>query len=196
MQKVKVILLFFLISSFSACDLFTTRDPEQPEQPRSNYKSAVTPEILMENFTNSLSEKNAQNYLNCFSDSSFSGKEYQFIPSAGSSSLYPVLLDGWTKKSEEQYFNNLISHIAPDEPIKFTKNNEKSSFQGDNSIVYTASYFVVVTPNDNAEKKYEGELQFNLIRDSRQVWTIYLWQDIKNSQSASWSELKGFYSPN
>ena len=185
-----------MVVIFSGCDLFNTRDPEAPDQPRSNYKSAVTPEILLENFTNALSEKNVQNYLNCLTDSSFSEKEYQFIPSAGSSSIYPVLLDGWSKKSEEQFFNNLISHISPDQPITFTKNNENSSFSGDNKIVYTATYFLVFTPNDDVDKKFEGELQFNLIRDSRQVWTIYLWQDIKSSQNASWSELKGFYSPN
>lgn len=195
MQKEKVIFLFFLIISFSGCDLFNTRTPERPDQPRSNYKSAVTPEILLENFTNSLSEKNVQNYLNCFSDSSFSGKEYQFIPSAGSSSLYPVLLDGWSKKNEEQYFNNLISRISQDLPITLTRNNENSTIFGD-SIVYTASYFLVVPHNDDIPKNYEGELQFNLIRDSRQVWTISLWQDIKSSETSSWSELKGFYSPN
>ncbi|MFA6025976.1 MAG: hypothetical protein WC727_05995 [Ignavibacteriaceae bacterium] len=196
MQKEKVVSLFILMFFFNGCDLFNARTPERPEQPRSNYEVAVSPEILLQNFTNSLSEKNVQNYLNCFSDSSFSGKEFQFIPSAGSSSLYPVLLEGWSKKNEEQYFNNLISHIAKDLPITFTKNNENSSFSGDNSIVYTASYFLVVPHNDEISKNFEGELQFNLIRDSRQVWTIYLWRDIKSTQNASWSELKGFYSPN
>lgn len=196
MQKAKIVIGFFLIITFNGCDLFNTRTPDQPDQPRSNYEVAVSTEILLKNFTNALSEKNVQNYLNCFSDSSFSGKEYQFIPSAGSSSLYPVLLDSWSKKSEEQYFNNLISHIEPDLPITFTKNNENTSFSGDNSIVYTASYFLVVPHNDEIPKNFEGELQFYLIRDSRQVWTICSWRDIKSSQNASWSELKGFYSPN
>ncbi|MCK9425656.1 MAG: hypothetical protein M0Q21_06435 [Ignavibacteriaceae bacterium] len=196
MQKKKLVSLFFLIIFFNGCDLFNTRDPEQPVQPRSNYKSAVTPEILLENFTNSLSEKNVQNYLNCFSDSSFSGKEYQFIPSAGSSSKYPVLLNGWSKKSEEQFLNNLISHIGKDLPITFTKNNESSSFSGDNSIAYSASYFLVVPRIDGIPKNYEGDLQFYLIRDSREIWSIYLWRDIESSQHDSWSELKGFYSPN
>jgi len=196
MQKEKIIFLLLFIVFFEGCDLFNTRTPEQPDQPRANYEVAVSPEILLKNFTNALAEKNVQNYLNCFSDSAFSGKEYQFIPSAGSSSLYPVLLDGWSKKSEEQFFNNLLSHIEQDLPITFTKSNENSSFSGDNSIVYTASYFLVVPHNDEIPKNFEGELQFNLIRDSRQVWTIYLWRDIKSSQNASWSELKGFYSPN
>ncbi|MDP3147677.1 MAG: hypothetical protein Q8N83_00980 [Ignavibacteria bacterium] len=197
MQKEKVVFLLFLLFLFGGCDLFSTRDPEKPDQPRSNYQLAVTPEILLENFTNSLSEKNVQNYLNCFSDSAFSGKEFQYFPSADANSKYPVLFESWSKKSEEQYFNNLISHILQDQPITFTKNNEKSSFSGDNSIVYTASYFLVVPHNDEISKNFEGELQFTLVRDSREVWSIYIWQDInKSSMTVSWSELKGFYSPN
>jgi len=196
MQKEKVTLILFSVFYFYGCDLFNTRNPEQPEQPRSNYSAAVTPEILLQNFTNALAEKNVQNYLNCFSDSSFAGAQFQFVPSAGSSSLYPLLFDDWSKKSEEQYFNNLISHITQDFPITFTKNNENLSFSGDNSIVYTASYFLVVPHNDEFSKNFSGELQFNLIRDSREVWSIAVWRDIKSSQNASWSELKGFYSPN
>ncbi len=196
MQKEKVILLILIVVYFTACDLFNTRDPQKPDQPRSNYKLAVTPEILLENFTNSLAEKNVQNYLNCFSDSAFSGKEFQFISSADANSKYPVLFQVWSKKSEEQYFNNLISHITPDQPITFTKSNEKSSFSGDNGIVYSASYFLVVPHNDEFPKNFEGELQFSLVRDSRAVWTIAQWQDIKSSQNSSWSDLKGFYSPN
>ncbi len=196
MQKEKVVLLFLFLLFFSGCDLFNTRDPQKPDQPRSNYKLAVTPEILLENFTNSLAEKNVQNYLNCFSDSAFAGKEFQFIPSADANSKYPALFQDWSKKSEEQYFNNLISHISQDQPITFTKSNEQSSFSGDNGIVYSASYFLVVPHNDEISKNFEGELQFTLIRDSRAVWTIAQWQDIKSSQNSSWSELKGFYSPN
>jgi len=196
MQKEKIVLIVFSIIFFSGCDLFTARAPENPEQPRANYQLAVTPEILVENFTNSLSEKNVQNYLNCFTDSSFSGKDYSFIPSAGSSSLYPVLLDSWSKKSEEQYFNNLISHIQADQPITFIQNNVRSSFSGDNSMVYTATYFLAVPHNDEIPKSFEGEIQLTLVRDARHVWTIYLWEDIKSSATASWSELKGFYSLN
>jgi hypothetical protein len=32
------------------------------------------------------------------------------------------------------------------------------------------------------------------VRDSRLVWSIYFWRDIKGTLSPSWSELKGrFY---
>jgi hypothetical protein len=34
-------------------------------------------------------------------------------------------------------------------------------------------------------------LKFSMIRDSRLIWSIYLWQDIKSTQLPSWSELKG-----
>lgn len=185
-----------MIPFISGCDLFSTRTPEQPVQPRSNYKAAVTPDILLENLINSLAEKNIQNYLNCLTDSAFSGKSFQFIPSAGSSSLYPALFDLWNRKSEEQYFTNLVSHITQDLPMTLTLNNDNLSYSGDRTIGYTASYFLTVPHNDEFTKNFEGELQFTMVRDSREVWTIATWRDIKSSQTASWSELKGFYYPN
>jgi len=43
-------------------------------------------------------------------------------------------------------------------------------------------------------KDYQGDLRFNMVRDSRSIWVIYYWQDTKSTALPSWSELKGkFY---
>jgi hypothetical protein len=183
--------VIFFILLLGGCDLFKTRDAQMPDQPRSNYEIAVTPDLLIQNLVNSLKDVNLQNYLACFSDISFSGKSYLFYPSSGAASLFPSFAYPWDKKNESAYFTNLISRIPSGVQVTLVITNSNSSQQGD-SIIYSASYTLNVPFTDSSiPSLYQGDLKFNMIRDSRLVWSIYLWQDIKSTQYPSWSELKG-----
>lgn len=187
----KLYILILLTLFYSGCDLFTTRPAQTPTQPRSDYQQAVTPDILISNFISSLKDKSVVNYLACLSDSSFSQREFYFSPSSTALLQYPSLSDNWGKKNEEQYFNNLKTKVSTDLPLTLTLSNVSESPQGD-SLIYTASYFLNVPTNDpNFPQNYQGDLRFNIIRDSRSIWSIYYWQDTKNSNLPSWSELKG-----
>lgn len=187
----KYIFLILLFTPFMGCDIFNTREAETPDQPRSNFQLPLTPDQLLDNFINAYKEKNLQNYLSCFSDSSFTKKTFQFIPSSGAVSIYPSYENGWNRKDEEQYFNNLKSKVSPNLPITVVFNNGVSIQQGD-SLIYSAGYSVSVPfEESNIPLFYQGELKFYLSRDSRLVWVITTWQDIKNTQDPSWSDLKG-----
>ncbi len=181
-----------ILLAFSGCDLFTTRTAEPPNQPRSNYQQAITPDILIQNLINSLADKDVVNYLACFSDPSYSQKAFTFSPSSSSLSQFPSLGDNWGIKNEEQYFNNMISKVPDNSQIVLTISNPVMSPQGD-SVFYSASYFLNVPASDpNLPQNYQGDLKFNMIRDSRSIWVIYFWQDSKSSNTLpSWSDLKG-----
>ena len=176
---------------FSGCDLFTTRTAAPPNQPRSNYQQAVTPDILIQNLVNSLADKNVENYMSCFADPSYSQKVYTFTASSSAQSQYSVFSEGWGIKNEEQYFNNMILKVSDNLQISLTFSNTSSSPQGD-SLFYTASYFLNVPTGDpNFPPNYQGNLKFSMVRDARSLWTIYYWQDSQNSNLPSWSDLKG-----
>ncbi|MHB8337726.1 MAG: hypothetical protein ACYC6P_02100 [Ignavibacteriaceae bacterium] len=182
-----LILAIFL----SGCDLFTTRTAAPPNQPRSNYQQAVTPDILIQNLVSSLADKNVENYLSCFADPAYSQKVFTFSASSSALSQFPALSENWGIKNEEQYFNNMILKVPDNLQISLTLSNTSTSPQGD-SLFYTASYFLNVPTGDpNFPPNYQGDLKFSMIRDSRSLWTIYYWQDSKNSTLPSWSELKG-----
>ena len=186
--------LFFLIIiaiSLNGCDLFSTRSAEPPTQPRADYQQPVTADILISNLVNSLKDKNVENYVSCLADYSFTQRVYTFSASSGALSQFPSLSENWGIKNEEQYFNNMISKVPQSIPITLKLSNERYSPQGD-SLVYTASYTLNVPSNDpSLPENYAGDLRFNMIRDSRAVWSIYYWQDSKNGNPPSWSELKG-----
>ncbi len=187
--------IIYIVSvfTFAGCDLVQTRNAESPNQPRSNYEQAVTPQLLISNLVNSLKDKDVQNYINCLVDSSFSDKKFMFSPSSGALSQYPFLLTDWNTKEEEQYLQNLITKVSAQSPITLSLSNEIYSPQGD-SLIYSATYSLNVPNEDSDPNDYQGELRFNMVRDNRSVWVIYLWQDTKSTALPSWSELKGkFY---
>ena len=191
MKAVKIILLSFLI--LSGCDIFSTRDAESPTQPRSNLPQAFERETLIDNFIISYKEKSVFDYLNCFSDSVFTGKEFTFVASSEAASQYPSLNQDWDIKSEETYFKNIIA-ASQDIPITLILSSPNFSQQGD-SIIYTASYSLTVPFIDQEiENNFGGDLIFYMLRDNNLIWRIYFWQDLKGEDYQSWSEIKGRFS--
>ena len=191
MKAVKIILLSSLI--LSGCDIFSTRDAESPTQPRSNLPQAFERETLIDNFIISYKEKSVFDYLNCFSDSVFTGKEFTFVASSEAASQYPSLNQDWDIKSEETYFKNIIA-ASQDIPITLILSSPNFSQQGD-SIIYTASYSLTVPFIDQEiENNFGGDLIFYMLRDNNLIWRIYFWQDLKSGDSQSWSEIKGRFS--
>ncbi len=192
LKKLAVLLISCIV--ISGCDIFNTRDAEKPTQPRSDFEPAATVDILIQNFINSLKDKDVTNYMACLSDTSFTEKKFHFIPSNEAISTYPTLMD-WEKRNEEQYFTNMSIKVNSNSQIVLTlKEGARNNF-GD-STFYTASYSLNLPfVNSNSEitpEIYEGTLTFKMIRDSRSVWSIYSWQDNKTTNaSLSWSDLKG-----
>jgi hypothetical protein len=189
MKRIYFILFAILLGG---CDLFTTRSAETPTESRSDFVQAVTPEILISDFVNSLADLDVENYLTCLSDYSYTEKVFSFSPSSSALSQYPSLGEDWGKKNEEVYFDNLKAKITSDSSITLTLSNVSENPLGD-SLIYTASYSLNVPTTDKTlPSVYQGTLIFSMIRDSRSVWSIYYWQDTKSSSSLpSWSELKG-----
>lgn len=190
----KTIFLLAFAIFLSGCDLFDTRTPERPEAPRSNYQTATSVEILISNLIYSLKDKDIENYLSCLSDPAFTDKVFAFSPSSEALSQFPSLGDNWSKVNESQYLRNLKVKIPDNKPIELVLFNSSQSIHGD-SITYVASYSLNAPVTDaSIPSNYQGELIFELIRDTRSVWSIYFWRDIKGANSPSWSELKGrFY---
>lgn len=185
MKLILFLQILFLIG-FSGCDLFTTRQAESPNQVNSNFQNPLTPEDLITNLKNAIHDGNVQNYLACLADSLFTEKKFSFAPSSSAALQFPALSQNWDRSDEEQYFNNIKTY-----QMNLSLSNENSSPQGD-SLIYLATYSLsVLFDNTGVPRVYQGELRFDMVRDSRGVWVIYFWQDTKNGDYPSWSELKG-----
>ena len=192
MSKSQLIIIPLILVIYG-CELFTARNPEPPNEPRSNFQPALSSDIVLKNLVNSLSDKNTQNYLSCLTGSSFLKLNYSFLPSAEAISKFPIFSEDWNLLNEEQYLNNIIAKIPEDIPITLSLQDTLRTILGD-SVLYSAKYSLSVPHNDiNIPNNFQGELKFKLIRDSQNIWSIFYWQDIKTSSSPSWSELKGVF---
>jgi len=184
---------FIIISvllSLTACDIFNTRDAEDPEESRSNYTIPSEPEILIQNLINSFSDKDADNYVKSFTDPAFSNKDFFFLPTSSALQTWSNIWTDWNVDAEFQYFQNLITAAPEDLPVILSFTSEIYSRLGD-SLNYNAVYSLNV-PQLNAEPiNYSGNIKFGMVRDMRDTWAIYFWQDNAISQSQSWSDLKG-----
>jgi hypothetical protein len=189
----KIFLIILTILPLTSCDLFTTRNAESPDQTRSNFQPPVEPAIVIENLKNSLADKNVQNYIACFVDTIFADQSYNFSASSEALSLYQIFTQGWGLNEERRYFNSVANRVPVDFPIQlFLSNENYSSLSGDSSI-YSATYKIKInlSSGDPFPQNYAGNLQFNMLRDSRSEWVIYFWKDTKSETLPSWSELKG-----
>lgn len=184
-----IILPAFLVS----CDLFDTRVAEQPDQNRSNYTPPSEPIILIQNIINSFIDKNTDNYRKSF-ETDLTNKSFTFIPSSTAQVAYQGVWADWDIHSEEQYFNGIKTSVPDELPMTLSLSTEESSFSilGD-SAKYSSSYSISIPQIDSDPLNYQGNVEFTMIRDSRQIWVIYFWKDNAIGDSPSWSDLKGAY---
>jgi hypothetical protein len=192
------ILLITLII-FSGCNLLTTREPENPDSGRSTFQPPTSASVVISNFTNSIKEKNADNYISCLSDSVNSyDAPFNFIASADANSRYPALFQNWRLASERATFVNMISYIQKnDVPVLDLQNSRFDVLQPD-SAIYISDYSLQIKINlDTVSTKYSGTMQLVIIRRNNGLWHIDKWYDQnKNSDSIAntWSILKAVFS--
>ncbi len=186
----KKIFIIFSILTLTACDVFTTRDAEDPEDTRSNYTTPSEPEILIRNLVSSFSDKDANNYVKSFTDPAFSNKVFYFLPTSSALQTWGNLWRDWNIDKEFQYFQNLVNETPDELPVTLVFTNEVYNPLGD-SLNYTAEYFISVPQLNTDPFNYRGNVEFGMIRDMRDTWAIYSWKDNVISESQSWSDLKG-----
>ncbi|PKL88583.1 MAG: hypothetical protein CVV23_09500 [Ignavibacteriae bacterium HGW-Ignavibacteriae-2] len=187
----KKIILILLVLTLAGCDLLETRDPEKPNAARSDFRTPTQPSILFSNLTNSLKEKVVENYLQCFVDESFLDDNFVFIPSA-SSGIRLDLFKEWDLESERQYFNNIKSLIPAESQILLKLENEINFTRAD-SAVYQFDYSLTVPIINGDQNLFKGSVVFTIKSDRRSNWVITRWEDLKNEEFPSWSDLKGTY---
>jgi len=178
------IVLFFLLIS---CNLFTPRDAEEPIDDISNFQPPTTPEIVIENFSNAILERNKINYTQCLGGNNL---EYNFVPAAEVQANYPSIFNWWDINSESSYFNNLIIQTDKYSASSVTFSNITRQPTSD-SVLYQASYNLNFQHSaTDIPKVVNGNLQFMIKRDRNNNWYITRWVDFKVQNQFSWSDLK------
>ncbi len=188
----------FVVMVLNSCELFTTRDPEDPDTGRSGFIPPISPEIVIENLSSAIIENNPENYTSCLAikESGFPA-DYQFIPSAEGLALFPEIFTDWDFNSERQYFNYLVSSLNLEDIISFTLTQRETELVMPDSVVYTSPYILQVPHGqDGLTEEFRGSIRLTIAKSTSGKWAIIRWRDFETESDENirtWSYLKAFY---
>ncbi len=186
------LVFFFLIILFKGCGIFETRDPQNPQNIRSTFFPPTSADIVIDNLTFAIQEKNSDNYFKCLSSSSF-----KYLPDSRSQQQYPEIFNSWSIQTEKNYFDNLIAlqEGGSSSSILFLDNERLTQLSSD-SASYQADYIFAFQHNKaNIPKSSKGRISLILATDDDALFYIRRWEDFRqNDSDFTWSEFKANFS--
>lgn len=192
--NISFIILFFLSILVSSCNIFSTRNPEEPDNGNITFLTPNSPNIVIFNLNNAINEKNAENYITCLTDSSNVNLPFNFLPSANANSTFLGTFDNWTTFSEKTYMLSLISNMESFQKPLLNFTNSKLDLFPD-SAIYTSNYELQCEHKlESFPKLFQGNLRFTIVKNNNGLWYIKRWYDYSNlndTTNFTWSFLKG-----
>lgn len=189
--KLQYIAFAALSFLFVSCDLFNTRDPQEPESGNQTLPIAFTKEILFSNFRDAFQQKNRIEYGKLFSDTVTHTKRFNFTPAASAGTRYSF--SSWDKALEDDYFQKIISAVGSASSFQFDLVTIPKiiTYQSD-SAKYSFEYRLFIPHNrGDVPQQFVGTGDIYVSPDKNAIWRIYRWVDFETKKDSSWSELKG-----
>jgi len=173
------------LATLSGCDVFSTRDPVPPLEGAGTFGQPDTPDQVIENIQNAVSELNAQNYRRSFADG------FEFRPTASAEARDPSIWTGWGVQDEESYFRAAVqaARLTSGNELRF---NEMSlSAISADRFTFDAGYVLTINHRrPDLATALQGRLVWTLEQDEDGLWGITEWTDRELGDAASWSDLK------
>ena len=189
-----ICVVFFLASVLvSGCGLFEPRTPERPGG-GGTWIPPTTPEIVLENLTNSMREKVIGNYGLSFTD------DFLFHPDPSDSielsATQPYVYDNWNDSVEVKVAQVLFVE-AGGLDLTFTKRDTTIYVDPDHCVFYY-KYFLQVTSKTGGAEFFRGLVEYHLRREGGANWYVYVWIDKRDPDFPNlrtWGYLKGTRRP-
>jgi len=168
----------------SGCSLFETREPEDPLEDTGSFVQPDTPEQVIENVQNAVSELNTLNYRRSLSD------DFEYRPSASAAARETVFLS-WTRAQEEQYFSAMVAAANLNTGHVLAINDESLTLLAEDEFVLDATYVLTVNHRrTEVPTQVQGRLQWVLRQGGDGLWALTEWTDQELGTEPSWSDLK------
>lgn len=185
--------ILFLLA---ACENpFSTRTPEPPEQNKSTFIPPTSPDIVFVNLRVAIQEKNVENYISSFVDTTRSSQRFIFVPDQRAVTNHPGVFDFWQLEDERRYLSRLFQ-AAPADSIRTLRFILENSSEGATQATFSQRYEFIVRHSrqgQNIPTVYRGQCNFMLEKNQTGDWAIYRWEDFTNGVDPTWSELKALF---
>ena len=184
--------ILVLLLLLNGCDIFSTREPEDPDTGRTASPPASTPKQLFDNLQLALENKTVDNYMRLFADQFSTEFTFKFIPSSGAIAKYPSLTQ-WDLNSERLYFENIKVATIDGAPILLNQSKISNITQVDSAVFQYDYTLTVPFSEENIESTFKGRAEYIINLNASNEWIITSWEDIEVEGFPSWSELKGSF---
>jgi len=170
------------------------REVENPVTSRTTFVPPTSPDLVIINLQFSIIERDVNNYLQCLVDTNYSPRRYSYTADVSSQIQYPIFRL-WNMQNEKTYYTSLISLINPESNSNLFLSNTTLNTFGD-TAVYDADYLLRFDhQKTSVAKTLTGKIRLILGSDSRNLWSVHNWIDIKaGSADTTWSVLKANFS--
>jgi len=192
-------LLIILTLLITACGLFETREPEEPESGNVSFIPPSSASIVVSNFINAFNEKNTENYTACFADTTLGdSRPFRFIPSSEAEARWSGFFANWSVENERRYFFSMTTKLSVDVAPEITLSNSRFDIMTPDSAVFTSNYYVKISHSlTTAPTDFQGYMQLTILPKINGLWAIQRWEDISNDKDSiksSFSTLKAIFS--
>jgi len=186
-----IILLIFSFILLKGCGIFDTRNPEDPDTIRSTFVPPTTPELVLDNLTYSVLEKNSNNYIKCISP-----EQYKYVPDSKTQLIYGQIFIDWDNFSEKKYMDNLIGATDNTSTSVLFLDNQNFTLINSDSATFNAQYIIVFQHRKtNIPKSARGNVTLYLSTSDDNLFYISRWEDYRqNDTDFTWSEFRANFS--
>ena len=191
MKTVTLLLTCLLLLSTACKSLFSTREPESPEDPRSEWIPPLSADQVFINLQSSISDRNVENYIRCLVDASFSDRTYHFEPDPEVAANYAEIFRSWDLSKEEAVIQQAFSRLPPDSAgfLLFTE-DVRETMASDSAVIVKKYLLELHHVQTGLSTVFEGYMEAWLAPDQRGEWSVYHWIDNGLTGQPSWSLLK------
>ena len=183
----RLVLTGVVVCLLNGCDLFSTRDAEDPVTGRSTWSVPLEPQDVMLNITRAFVDLNSVDYMLSISSDSFS-----FIPDAVALSNHPEL-EGWSLMQESYHITHLFEgDILSQDTVLSVQFEDIVLIEspGPDSEYWQAKYTISGVTVPGVARQLSGTAEFHLVVESEGYWVIRRWEDRRTEGEETWSDLK------
>jgi hypothetical protein len=169
------------LGTFTGCP----RDPESPSEGGEGLVNLSDPDSVLFQIQVGVANGGITQYLNAFTqDFTFNPDQ---VDSITLSNQNPTVFDNWTLPVERDVMQLVFPSYAV-RSITFAE-QESTSVGSENRLVTLRERYTLILDSE----RYQGEAQFDMVREPSNDWRIFHWQDrqLAADPDTTWGILKG-----
>ena len=175
----------------SACDLFSTREPEPPETRQSTWEPPLDAAQALINLQAAVYEHHLENFMACLVDPAYSERPFVFEPDPETASAYPGRFVGWSCEAESRVMQQAFSLVGQSGTASLKLTQEAEEHPSADLTLWSGQYRLELGhATEGLPMVFEGHVIWHLAPDSRGYWSIFQWRDNALAGESSWSALK------